>query len=227
MLKWAVRRRLISSNVIADINAVEDLNVKKGVGTRSLNDEEIKLTWLAVNNPYVAEEQAVPEVVPFYGCRNGELRVSNHTSTLTKPCGRCGRKPQAGKSHRVLKPIIPEVAPLIAEAFALSGDSQYVFTNRDAEKVMGQSAPIALPYGVMQYLRRHHNFEMEHWSVHDLRKTARTNFSTLTAPHIAEIMLGHKLPGQWQVYDHYDYLKEQTQAYTKWWARLMEIVADS
>lgn len=37
-------------------------------------------------------------------------------------------------------------------------------------------------------LRRHSKFEMEHWSVHDLRRTARTNFATLTEPHIAEIM---------------------------------------
>ncbi|EPA97866.1 integrase family protein [Pseudomonas sp. G5(2012)] len=50
--------------------------------------------------------------------------------------------------------------------------------------------------------------------VHDLRKTARPNFSTLTEPHFAEIMLGHKLPGSWQVYDQYDYLAEQKEAYS-------------
>lgn len=66
---------------------------------------------------------------------------------------------------------------------------------------------------------------MKHWSVHDLRKTARTNFSVLTEPHIAEIMLGHKLVGQWQVYDHYDYLKEQAKAYSKWWNQILEIVS--
>ena len=108
--------------------------------------------------------------------------------------------------------------------FLLSTKSSYVFTNKGADEVMGVGAPLSLPYGIMQYLRRHEKYEMEHWSVHDLRKTARTNFSTLTDPHIAEIMLGHKLPGQWQVYDHYDYLKEQRKAYSKWWVRLMELV---
>ena len=77
----------------------------------------------------------------------------------------------------------------------------------------------------MQWLRRHEKYEMTHWSVHDLRKTARTNFSTLTQPHVAEIMLGHKLPGTWQTYDHYTYLKEQTAAYSAWWKRLMELTA--
>ncbi|BBM00670.1 hypothetical protein GL2_07440 [Microbulbifer sp. GL-2] len=34
MLKWGVRRRLITSNPIANINATEDLRIKKGIGTR-------------------------------------------------------------------------------------------------------------------------------------------------------------------------------------------------
>ena len=85
---------------------------------------------------------------------------------------------------------------------------------------MGTGAPLQLPYNIMQWLRRHEKYEMAHWSVHDLRKTARTNFSTLTEPHIAEIMLGHKLPGSWQVYDQYDYLPEQKEAYSAWCKRL-------
>ncbi|MNJ58113.1 hypothetical protein D3C77_537330 [compost metagenome] len=76
----------------------------------------------------------------------------------------------------------------------------------------------------MQWLRRHEKYDMQHWSVHDLRKTARTNFSTLTEPHIAEIMLGHKLPGSWQVYDQYDYLAEQKDAYSAWCQRLKSLV---
>jgi len=89
---------------------------------------------------------------------------------------------------------------------------------------MGTSAPLALPYNVMQWLRRHEKFEMEHWSVHDLRRMARTNFSTLTEPHIAEIMLGHRMPGAWQVYDHYDYLPEQAAALTAWLRKLEGLI---
>jgi len=229
LLKWAVRRRLISSNPISDINAVQDLNVKKGVGTRSLNDEEIKLTWLAVEKSRMSHKNKLfLKLCLFFGCRNGELRVSEKhhfdfdKAVWTVPIenhklGKLTKKP-------LLRPIIHEVMPLIEEAFLLSTKSSYVFTNKGADEVMGVGAPLSLPYGIMQYLRRHEKYEMEHWSVHDLRKTARTNFSTLTDPHIAEIMLGHKLPGQWQVYDHYDYLKEQRKAYSKWWVRLMELV---
>lgn len=108
---------------------------------------------------------------------------------------------------------------------ALSNGSRYLFTNAGSDEPMGTSAPLALPYNVMQWLRRHEKFEMEHWSAHDLRRTARTNFSTLTAPHIAEIMLGHRLPGAWQVYDHHDYLQEQAEAYTAWFRKLKMIAS--
>jgi len=68
---------------------------------------------------------------------------------------------------------------------------------------------------------------MAHWSIHDLRKTARTNFSTLIEPHVAEIMLGHRLPGTWQVYDHYNYLPEQAKALVAWHERLEKLVGQT
>ncbi len=63
------------------------------------------------------------------------------------------------------------------------------------------------------------------WSIHDLRRTMRTGISELTSPHVAEIMLGHKLPGIWQVYDKHTYLNEQREAYERWWEKLTKIVS--
>ena len=50
MLKWAVRRRLLASNVLQDITANADLNLRKMQGERSLSDEEIKLVYEAMAN---------------------------------------------------------------------------------------------------------------------------------------------------------------------------------
>jgi hypothetical protein len=33
----------------------------------------------------------------------------------------------------------------------------------------------------------------------------------------------HRMPGAWQVYDHYDYLPEQAKAYEAWAVRLAQI----
>lgn len=52
----------------------------------------------------------------------------------------------------------------------------------------------------------------------------RTSVADLTQPHVAEIMLGHKLPGVWQVYDKHTYLEERRTAYERWWNKINQIV---
>lgn len=230
MLKWGVKRQLIPSHPLSDINAKEDLQIKKIAGSRSLSDDEIRLVWKAIEQSRMAEKNKIfLKLCLIYGCRNGELRLSEKSHfdlakkiwtvpTANHKLGKVSGKP-------LLRPITPEIEALIKKAMALSTESKYLFTNSGTSKPMGTGAPLQLPYNIMQWLRRHEKYEMQHWSVHDLRKTARTNFSTLTEPHIAEIMLGHRLPGSWQVYDQYDYLAEQKDAYSAWWQRLMTLTA--
>lgn len=230
MLKWAMRRKLIATSALAGINAKEDLQIKKLPGSRTLSEDEITRVWRAIENSRIAAKNRLfLKLCLIYGCRNGELRQAQKShfdfprGVWTVPPGNHKLGHATGKP--LLRPITPEIVPLIKEAMALSNGSRYLFTNTGSDEPMGTSAPLALPYNVMQWLRRHERFEMEHWSVHDLRRTARTNFSTLTAPHIAEIMLGHRLPGAWQVYDHHDYLQEQAGAYTAWFRKLETLTA--
>lgn len=225
MLKWAVRRQLIPASPLAGINAKEDLQIKKLPGSRTLSSDEITRVWRAIDHSRMAAKNKLfLKLCLMYGCRNGELRLAEKSHfdfekrVWTVPATNHKLGHATGKP--LLRPITPEVEPVLKEVFALSGHSKHIFNNAGTDKPMGTSAPLALPYNVMQWLRRHERFEMEHWSVHDLRRTARTNFSTLTEPHIAEIMLGHRLPGAWQVYDQYDYLPEQAKALTAWAKRL-------
>lgn len=229
MLKWAVKRQLIPLNVLTEINAKEDLQIRKVANSRSLSDEEIRLVWLATDESRMAAKNKLYlKLCLVLACRNGELRLSKkeHFDLESKVWTVPPENHKLGKSSNkpLLRPIIPAVEGLIEEALELSGKGDYLFNNNGTNDPMGQSAPLQLPYNIMQWLRRHEDYEMEHWSVHDLRRTARTNFSSLTEPHIAEIMLGHRLPSSWQVYDHYDYLPEQEKAYQAWWDRLMGIV---
>lgn len=230
MLKWAVRRKLIATSALAGINAKEDLQIKKLPGSRTLSGEEIARLWRAIERSRMAAKNRLfLKLCLIYGCRNGELRQAEkghfdfERGVWTVPPSNHKLGHATGKP--LLRPITPEIAPLVKEAMGLSNGSRYLFTNAGSDEPMGTSAPLALPYNVMQWLRRHEKFEMEHWSVHDLRRTARTNFSTLTAPHIAEIMLGHRMPGAWQVYDHHDYLQEQAEAYGAWFKRLARLTA--
>lgn len=233
MLKWCVKRKLLPTNVLVDIYAKEDFQVDdEEEETRALSDDEIRYLWLAMERSRMAlKNKLFLQLCLFFGCRNGELRRAkkidfDFASGVWKvPRGHNKIRKKGGKP--ILRPIIPEVVPVIKQAFSLSPNSEFAFTNCDSAEPMGKSAPLALPYNVMQWLRRHMQYEMEHWSVHALRKTARTNFSTLTdQPHIAEIMLGHKLPKNWRVYDKHPYLEEQAVVYSAWWRRLVVITTD-
>lgn len=48
--KFAVKRKLVPANPLADIFAKEDLQIQKRSVDRCLSDEEIKMLWLAVDH---------------------------------------------------------------------------------------------------------------------------------------------------------------------------------
>lgn len=227
MLSWAQRRELVANNPLASISGKNDLGVKKNKGSRALSNEEICFLWMAIDQSRMARKNKILMILClFWGCRVHELRDSLRSDfdfermRWTVPADRHKTGEKVGKD--IVRPIIPEVVPLLEEAISLS-NSAVVFPNRDTGESNGGSAHLSLPYNVIHWLKRHLDYDMKHWSIHDLRRTARTNFSTLTAPHIAEIMLGHVLPGEWETYDQHDYLSEQAAAYTAWWERLMNI----
>lgn len=58
---------------------------------------------------------------------------------------------------------------------------------------------------------------LEHFTLHDLRRTARTHLARLgVSPHVAERCLNHKLPGINDTYDTHDYLSERRLALNGW-----------
>lgn len=228
-MKFAVKRKLISSNPLSEIYAKEDLQIKKRSVDRTLSDEEIRMFWLAVDQSRITPKNKLfVKLCLIYGCRNGELRVAEKTHfdfnmmvwTIPPENHKLGKS--SGKP--LLRPITPSIEGYLKKAFELSANSKYVFTNEGSDEVMGQRAPLAIPYNIMQYLRRNEGFELKHFSTHDLRRTARSNFSTLTEFHVAEIMLGHSIGRIVQTYDKYDYLEEQGRAYESWCRRLFKLV---
>ncbi|BCE02964.1 tyrosine-type recombinase/integrase [Marinicellulosiphila megalodicopiae] len=222
---WGIKRGIIEINPIALITAKADLRISKKQVNRVLSNDEVTLLLEALDKSRMTRKNSLfIKLCLFYGCRNGELRVSKKSDfdfdemVWTVPAENHKIGKLTGKP--LYRPIIPELIPLIKEAMLLSKGSEYLFNNANNKNVMSRSSPLALPYNVMQWLRKNKDFEMEHWSIHDLRRTARTNFSKYAQPHISEIMLGHKLPGQWHVYDHHNYLDEQTEVYSKWFIDL-------
>ncbi|MGS2723802.1 tyrosine-type recombinase/integrase [Porticoccus sp. GXU_MW_L64] len=232
MLKFAVKRKLIKVNPLSEIYAKEDLQIQKRSCDRVLNNEEIRMVWIAIDGSRITPKNKLfVKLCLIYGCRNGELRLSkkedfdfNDNVWSIPP-----ENHKMGKStgRPLLRPITPAIKGYLKEAFSLSVGSEYVFTNDGSNQVMGPRAGLQIPYNIMQYLRRREGYEIPHFSLHDLRRTCRSNLSTITEFHIAEVMLGHSLGKIVQTYDRHDYLQEQAKAYDAWYKRIMDIVEDN
>jgi integrase len=66
--------------------------------------------------------------------------------------------------------------------------------------------------------------ELKGWTVHDLRRVARTHLAALRVPDsVAEAVIGHGKRGLQRVYDQHSYLPEMREALTLWAARLRDI----
>lgn len=226
-LSWGMKRQLVKTNPLLMISAKNDLNIKKNAVKRVLSRDELNAVWNAADRSRMAQKNVYfVWLCLFFGCRTGELRLAKKSDfdlernvwTIPPENHKTGAN---GKS--IVRPIIERIKPILLDAMALN-PSEYMFTNESDGTVMSASSPIALPYNIIQYLRKKHNVELEHFSMHDLRRTARTNFSELTKPYIAEIMLAHALPKIQGTYDYYNYMPEQKEAYELWWDRLVEIV---
>jgi hypothetical protein len=62
---------------------------------------------------------------------------------------------------------------------------------------------------------------MQHFTKHDLRRTAMTGMTRLGIMRsIAQRVIGHKEPGVGSTYDRYDYLAEKAEALRRWAAEV-------
>jgi len=230
---WAYKRGLINSQPLALLNTRDDLQIEdSGDAGRALAEEEIRLVWhCAGTAPTLRRNTLFIRLCLFFGCRNGELRDVNpledldfEAMTWTIPVAKNKVRKKVKRDH--VRPLIPEVVPMLQELMGISRSKSLLMTGALKPVRMANGTVISLPGMVMHEAERSYGVKMKHWSMHDLRKTARTNFSSLTDVVVAEMMLGHSLKGMQGVYDRHLYLDEQATAYKKWWDRLMEIVAE-
>lgn len=229
--KWGVRRGIIESQPLAAISASTDLMVnRKRTAGRALSDDEITVIWQALERSRMAARSKLfVKLVLVFGCRPGELAKARRDEFDFR-AGVWVIPPERHKSGKatgrpLVRPIIDEVAGWLQEAMTLSHNPEWLFSGEASDKPLTSSSILSFPYNIMGVAERQLKRPMEHWSMYDLRKTARTNWSTLAEPHVCELMLGHALPGVWQVYDRHGYLEEQAAAYRRWYARVMQLAA--
>ena len=116
---------------------------------------------------------------------------------------------KTGTSIKV--PLTDPVIKWLEELKIRSAGSEYVFPSRRRSKRDYMSHDTL--NAAIAKLFKEDKLPIPHFTVHDLRRTARTLLASLKVPpHISERCLNHKLRGVEGVYDHYDYFDERLSA---------------
>lgn len=232
IMRWGCIHGKLKYQPIQHLRAA-DLNVKKVKRSRYLSEQEIFWVVHAAlrSNAISAKNKAIIIMLLFFGCRVSELRLAKKSDFdfqemiwYIPP----ENHKMGDRTHKpIIRPVIPQIVPFLKYVFSLSPDScEYAFPNLKAKAYtkLEKSFQTTIPPFVIDNVRKRFGVEMQHWTMHDLRRTMRTHISELAPPHICEIMLGHGLPAIWGTYDLHEYLGEQAQAYEKWFHKLCAIL---
>jgi hypothetical protein len=99
----------------------------------------------------------------------------------------------------------------------------------------GRRSGVEVPIGSFGQIKhktdaliREGGHELERWTLHDLRRTCRSNLSRLRVPsEVAEAVLAHVFPGVVGTYDRHTYLDEKREALERWADLLRDIIDPS
>lgn len=212
--------------------------MRKRVGStpreRALSDDEIRVVWNGLPTTLARSKacQRILKLCLVTAQRVGEVagiavsELDLKTATWTLPPARTKNK----RKHAV--PLSTTAVELIKEAIADAGErAEYVFPSKDGE---GPLSPFVVAKTVLRAQkvheeRPHGRFGIPHWTAHDLRRTALTNFAALGIPPVvADAVANHvsvtKATITLAVYTQYIYEKEKREALNMWADRLVAIV---
>jgi integrase len=210
---WVIREgiRLPEGNVASYTNKREEKSRE-----RVLSDAELKAIWKSCADD---DYGAVLKLLMLTGQRASEIAELRwdeaHDEQILLP----GERTKNGRAH-----IVPLSAPAteIIAKFP-QGDRRYVFGRDDSGFQGWAKAKEKIDARIAQGTK-----QLDHWTVHDLRRTVATRMAELgVQPHIIEAVLnhvsGHK-SGVAGIYNRATYDREKRQALDLWAEHLLAVV---
>lgn len=135
--------------------------------------------------------------------------------------------------HAIEIPLAPTVLRWLAEVKVFACQSEYLFpARRRIHMKMGVRRKNRFdhvsPDTLNVALKRLPLEGIEHFTVHDMRRTARTHMAALGVDRfVAERALNHKVRGVEGTYNQYDYFKERKEALSLWVGVLEAVAAEA
>ena len=209
IFSYCIRIELIKRNPVTDLRVIDvGKPVKKG--KRNLSDKEIGTFWHAVEASTITHQnKLLLKLLLLTGCRGVELRLAKKADFDLD--ARVWRVPDEHSKTRepFERGLSVKAVEILREVFSLYEDFSQVFPPAAKKEDRPMAASVILNLAIQ--LRE--DMTIDHWSIHDLRRTAKTKMAELgVMPHVSEKVLGHKLSGVLAIYDQHSYLREQQEA---------------
>lgn len=226
IFNFAVKRGLCEFNPAAAFDT-SDAGGKMKARDRVLSRSELVAVFAAMQaTPSFGRENELAVMLLLLTCvRKNEL-LQAQWSEFDLDAGVWHLPKARSKTDESISiPLSGWAIELLKEAHTLACGSDYVFP---ARKAQNRQLPHVSENALLEAFRRlKPNLQgVPHFTVHDLRRTARTQLAELgVAPHVAEKCLNHSLGGILRVYDTHDYFAERKAALAKWADLLKKLAA--
>jgi integrase len=222
MFSWALANGLIEQNPCVGM----EKPFKTRKRERVLSHAEIRTVWDALGDDKTSisrDGRDVLKLCLITGQRLGEVAGMSRDeldfakSVWTIPSWRS----KNGHAHRV---PLTDMALGVIKAASARVSTEFLFPGYGKDDAM-KSSSVGKAVG-----RAREKIGMEHWTAHDLRRTAATGMADLgIAPHVIGHVLNHRAITKSsitdQVYIRYTYDREKREALEKWNEALAAIVA--
>lgn len=208
---YARKRHIVEFNPVADFD-LSDAGGRERTRTRALSREEIKSLFVAMEQTdnLMRQNELAFKILLATCVRKGEL-VTAKWSDFDLDAG-IWKLVSSKTNTAITIPLAPAVIDWLEELKVFAAKSDYVLPARRRSKRFSHISPDTLNAALK---RVEHG--LEHFTVHDMRRTARTHLAALgISSEIAERALNHKLRGVEGVYNVHDYFKERKHALSMW-----------
>jgi integrase len=214
---FAVKRHLCLHNP-ARVFDVTDAGGREQGRDRALNKAEIIVLFKAMRttDSFGRQNYLTVKLLLLLAVRKNELLAALWEEFNLESCVWHLPSERTKTKASITIPLSEPAMACLRELNVLACSSDYVLPARKSQKRhlphIGDSTMNMALQAVELNMP-----EIEHFTVHDLRRTARTHLAGLgVPPHIAEKCLNHKLKGIEGRYDRYDYFEERKAALNKW-----------
>lgn len=217
LFNHAIKLGLIQINPAKALD-ISDAGGKEESRDRALSIDEIKTVFECFrknHDQFVRENYLACILLLCLGARKSEL-IAARWEEFDLGGGLWMLPSERSKTGvAITYPLNFLIIDCLEELKIRSYNSEFVFPNRRASKRYAHMSPDTLNAAVNKLFGQK-KLEMEHFTIHDFRRTFRTLLSKLgVSPYIGERCLNHKPPKIQGIYDQYDYFEERKDAHLK------------